>query len=72
MLSFASAGRLLISLLVVITLLPARPALATAPLRVSANGHYLERPNGKPFFFLSDTEWLLNVHPQFRGAHDLG
>lgn len=38
------------------------PSVAFAPLKVSANGRYLERPNGKPFFFLSDTEWPLNAH----------
>jgi hypothetical protein len=27
---------------------------------VSANGHALERTDGTPFFFLSDTEWILN------------
>lgn len=37
-------------------------APADGLLRVSSNGHYLEKPDGTPFFFLSDTEWLLNSH----------
>ena len=28
-------------------------------LKVSANGHFLEYDNGKPFFWLGDTGWLL-------------
>ena len=31
-------------------------------LRISANGHHLEKSDGTPFLLLSDTEWLLNVH----------
>ena len=31
-------------------------------LRVSSNGHYIETKAGKPFFYLGDTEWLLNRH----------
>jgi len=34
----------------------------SSDLRVNANGHYLEKSDGTPFFFLSDTEWLLNSH----------
>jgi Protein of unknown function (DUF4038)/Putative collagen-binding domain of a collagenase len=34
----------------------------TGKLTVSANGHFLEQSDGTPFFFLSDTEWLLNTH----------
>jgi hypothetical protein len=33
-------------------------AAATPPLRVAANGHYLEAGN-KPFFWMGDTAWLL-------------
>ena len=28
-------------------------------LKVSSNGHYLAFENGKPFFWLGDTAWLL-------------
>jgi hypothetical protein len=39
----------------------AGPASAAASdLRVNANGRYLEKGDGTPFFFLSDTEWVLN------------
>ena len=31
-------------------------------LRVSANGHNLERRDGTPILLLSDTEWLLNTY----------
>jgi hypothetical protein len=31
---------------------------ATLPLKVSANGHYLEA-GGKPFFWMGDTAWLM-------------
>lgn len=33
---------------------------ASTDLRVAANGHYIEQSDGTPFFFLSDTEWILN------------
>ncbi len=33
-----------------------------AKLRVSKNRHYIETTDGKPFFYLGDTEWLLNRH----------
>lgn len=33
---------------------------AESALHVSGNGRYLVRPNGKPFFWLGDTAWLLS------------
>jgi hypothetical protein len=35
------------------------PWEAHGPLRVSANGHYLEHQDGAPFFWLGDTAWHL-------------
>ena len=43
-------------------LLCGTPLFAASDLRVSANGHYIEKNDGTPFFLLSDTEWLLNTH----------
>jgi len=40
-----------------------RIAAAACDLRVSASGHTLEALDGTPFLFLSDTEWVLNTHP---------
>ncbi|MBN2132503.1 MAG: DUF4038 domain-containing protein, partial [Sedimentisphaerales bacterium] len=33
---------------------------AESALHVSGNGRYLVQPNGKPFFWLGDTAWLLS------------
>jgi len=41
---------------------PAAARAAGIDLRVSGSGHFLEKSDGTPFFFLSDTEWLLNKH----------
>ena len=30
------------------------------PLKISENGHYIVKPDGTPFFWLSDTQWVLN------------
>lgn len=54
--------RILLSLLFVLVL--TRPVLAELPwengaLKVSDNGRYLQHANGKPFFWLADTAWLL-------------
>ena len=36
------------------------PAVAaTSPLRTSADGHFLVREDGRPFFWLGDTAWEL-------------
>ena len=40
-----------------------RPALK--PIRVNAEGHYLETSDGKPFFWLGDTAWEL-IHATTR------
>src|SRR5688500_857929 len=31
----------------------------TSPISVSADGHFLLAPNGRPFFWLGDTAWEL-------------
>jgi polysaccharide pyruvyl transferase WcaK-like protein len=41
--------------------LNAEAADASFPLRVSANGHYLEDAGGKPFLLHGDTAWSLIV-----------
>jgi len=42
--------------------LGAGPARAAASdLQVSSNGHYLTEADDTPFFFLSDTEWILTL-----------
>ena len=33
---------------------------AASPLRLSENGRYLIEPDGKPFFWLGDTAWLIS------------
>lgn len=37
----------------------AQPPLKTGKLKVSDNGRYLQHEDGKPFFWLGDTGWLL-------------
>ena len=39
--------------------MPTLPKPARAPTRVSPNGRYLLRQDGKPFFYLGDTAWEL-------------
>lgn len=51
-------------ILVVLLLVLTSSVLAQAPwnngkLQVSTNGRYLQHANGKPFFWLGDTAWLL-------------
>src|SRR3989449_10421538 len=41
---------------------PAR-SVKNVKLRVSPNGRYFEDQNGKPFFYLGDTCWLLFQRP---------
>ena len=48
----------LVGIVLAATAIPAAAQDRTPPLRVSANGHYLEA-GGKPFFWLGDTAWLL-------------
>jgi hypothetical protein len=38
----------------------ARPVSRGTDVRVSRNGRYLERTNGRPFLWLGDTAWLLS------------
>ena len=40
-------------------MLKVSPAATLPPVAVSANGHYLVTPDGKPFFWLGDTAWEL-------------
>jgi beta-mannosidase len=40
-------------------------------LMVSANGHYLQTSNDKPFFYLGDQEWTLNKHSDAQIANIL-
>lgn len=37
-------------------------AYGATDLKVSGNGHYIETSAGNPFFYLGDTEWVLNKH----------
>jgi hypothetical protein len=48
---------------VVLDAAPAAPALL--PIRVHAEGHYLETTDGQPFFWLGDTAWEL-IHATTR------
>lgn len=50
--------RFIAGLLLACTVAPAAAQPQTPPLRVSANGRYVEA-DGKPFFWLGDTGWLL-------------
>lgn len=38
---------------------PGGPRVPLPPVRVSANGHNFELPDGRPFFWLGDTAWQL-------------
>lgn len=40
---------------------PAAPVAAIWPLSISANGRYLQRPDGTPFMLRGDTPWSLAV-----------
>jgi hypothetical protein len=56
----------------VAVLLCAFPAGATEfPLRVSANGRYLEDSSGTPFYFVGDTQWRLLSHYTFEEAREI-
>ena len=55
-------------LLVLLLVLMGRGIQAASPaalpgLRVSSNGHFLEKTDGTPFFWLGDTAWRLNSIP---------
>ena len=56
----------IIPLLVSLALgLPGSRAAALSPLRVQAEGHYLQTADGRPFFWLGDTAWEL-IHATTR------
>ena len=56
----------IIPLLVALSLgLPGSRAAALSPLRVQAEGHYLQTADGRPFFWLGDTAWEL-IHATTR------
>jgi hypothetical protein len=56
----------------VAVLLTAAPSGATDfPLRVAANGRYLEDSSGKPFYFVGDTQWRLFLNYSFEEAREI-
>lgn len=57
-----TALKRLLPLLLSLSLAPAAQAANpwdAGPLRVAANGRYLQQADGQPFFWLGDTAWLL-------------
>ena len=50
---------LIILIAFLIFVVNAQPSLKTGKLKVSDNGRYLQNEDGKPFFWLGDTGWLL-------------
>ncbi len=52
-----------LSIITIALFLATSAAVKAAELRVSANGHFLETAEGRPFLWLGATEWVLNKHP---------
>lgn len=59
--SITEAGNTKITLVVLMLLLSVNVFAQTQPLKISANKRYFQTADGKPFFWLGETAWLLFV-----------